>query len=319
MQRREFFGFSIAAGLSAAGLPGCSDSGPLKFGIHPWIGYEPLYLADDFNWLPETVALVPGTSAKDSMEGLLSGTLEGAALTLDETIRVWSRGLELVVVAVADVSAGADALMVKPSITELADLKGQRIAVELDGVSGVMLFKILEVAGLGPSDVIKVDLPVSQHAQAWSRGDVDASVCYEPTASLIENAGGVRLFDSSDIPETIFDLLVVTRKAADRNSRAVRDLIIGHLTGLRHLVRSMHDSVYRIATRQGISPDEVRAALASVMLPDLAANQRYLRAAGPIETMADSLSRLMLAEGMIDRNPGIERLSDPSFLPTRVP
>ena len=58
MQRREFLGLSIAAGLSAAGLPGCSDSGPLRFGIHPWIGYEPLYLAGDFNWLPATVALL---------------------------------------------------------------------------------------------------------------------------------------------------------------------------------------------------------------------------------------------------------------------
>ncbi|TYC57055.1 nitrate ABC transporter substrate-binding protein [Marinobacter sp. BW6] len=319
MQRREFLGLSIAAGLSAAGLPGCSDSGPLRFGIHPWVGYEPLYLADDFNWLPPTVGLKPGTSAKESMEGLLSGALDGAALTLDEVIRVRSRGLELVVVAVADVSAGADVLMVKPSIPELSALKGQRIAVELEGVSGIMLMEILEVAGLGQNDVVKVDLPVSRHAEAWARGEVDASVCYEPTASVIENAGGVRLFDSSDIPETIFDVLAVTREAADRNARAVRDLVIGHFTGLQHLVRSMHDSVYRIATRQRISPDEVRAALANVMLPDLAANQRYLSAAGPIEAMAKSLSRLMLSEGMIDQNPGIQSLSDPSFLPARVP
>lgn len=319
MQRREFLGLSIAAGLSVAGLAGCSGSGPLRFGIHPWIGYEPLYLANDFNWLPETVTLVPGSSAIDSMEGLLSGVLDGAALTLDEAIRVWSRGLELVVVAVADVSAGADVLMVKPSIQELNALKGKRIAVELNGVSGIMLQKILEVAGLGPNDVTKIDLPVNQHTEAWSRGEVDASVCYEPTASVIENLGGVRLFDSSDIPETIFDVLVVTRQTADRNSRGVRDLVRGHFTGLQHLVRSMHDSMYRIATRQRISPDEVRAALASVMLPDLAANQRYLRASGPIETMAGSLSHLMLAEGMIDRNPGIQRLSDASFLPARIP
>ncbi|MBL3823323.1 MULTISPECIES: ABC transporter substrate-binding protein [unclassified Marinobacter] len=319
MQRREFLGFSIAAGLSAAGLPGCSSSGPLRFGIHPWIGYEPLYLADDFNWLPETVALRPGTSATDSMEGLLAGALDGAALTLDETIRIWSRGLELVVVAVADVSAGADVLMVKPAIDELAALRGQRIAVELNGVSGIMLLKILEVAGLGPNDVTKVDLPVSQHADAWSRGEVDASVCYEPTASMIESLGGVRLFDSSDIPETIFDVLVVTRETAKKNSSSVRDLVRAHFAGLQHLVRNMHDSVYRVADRQGIAPDEVRSALATVMLPDLAANQRYLRAAGPIETIAGSLSRLMLAEGMIDRNPSIQRLSDPLFLPARVP
>lgn len=318
MQRREFLGLLIAAGLSVSGLAGCSGSGPLRFGIHPWVGYEPLYLADDFNWLPETIVLVPGTSAKHSMDGLLSGAIDGAALTLDETIRLSSRGLELLVVAVVDVSAGADVLMVRPSITDLAGLKKQRIAVELNGVSGIMLFKILEVAGLSPSDVIKVDLPVSEHAQAWSRGEVDACVCYEPTASMIENAGGVRLFDSSDIPETIFDVLVVTREAADRNPRAVRDLVSGHFRGLQHLVRSMHDSVYRIATRQGISPDEVRTALATVMLPDLAANQRYLRTEGSIETMARSLSSLMMAEGMIEQNPEIQQLSDASFLPARV-
>ena len=318
MQRREFLGLSIAAGLSAAGLPGCSDSGPLRFGIHPWIGYEPLYLAGDFNWLPATVALVPGTSAKDSMEGLLSGALNGAALTLDETIRLWSRGLELVVVAVADVSAGADVLMVRPTIADLSALKGQRIAAELNGVSGIMLLKILEVAGLGPDEVIKVDLPVDQHAGAWSRGEVDASVCYEPTASVIENSGGVRLFDSSDIPETIFDLLVVTRETAERNRSAVLDLVSAHFAGLQHMVRSMHDSVYRIADRQGIAPDDVRAALATVMLPDLAANQRYLVASGRLETVARSLSRLMVEEGLITRAPEFQHLSDSSFLPRRT-
>lgn len=31
---------------------------------------------------------------------------------------------------------------------------------------------------------------------------------------MIESLGGVRLFDSSDIPETIFDVLVVTRETA---------------------------------------------------------------------------------------------------------
>ncbi len=63
MQRRDFLGFSIAAGLSVAGLAGCSKSGPLAFGIHPWIGYEPLYLASDFGWLPESITLSPGITS----------------------------------------------------------------------------------------------------------------------------------------------------------------------------------------------------------------------------------------------------------------
>lgn len=318
MQRRDFLGISIAAGLSMAGLAGCSKSGPLAFGLHPWIGYEPLYLAENFGWLPKSIVLRTGSSSSDSMAGLLSGELGGAALTLDETIRVWSQGTELVVVAVANVSAGADVLVVRPPIAELADLSGQRIAVEQNGVSGILLLKVLEVAGLTRDDIVAVDLPVSQHPEAWARGEVDASVCYEPTASALQREGGVRLFDSSDMPETIFDVLVVTRDTADRNPGTVRDLIGAHFSGLQHLVRSPHDAVYRVASRQGIGPVDVRNALATVMLPDLAANQRYLAASGRVETMARSLSRLMLSEGMISSEPGFQRLCDPAFLPRRV-
>jgi len=319
MQRRDFLGLSIAAGLSVAALAGCSRPEPLRFGIHPWIGYEPLYLARDFGWLPASVLLSSGSSSRDSMAGLLSGQLQGAALTLDETIRVWSEGTELVVVAVADVSAGADALITRPSITELAELRGKRIAVEVNGVSGVMLLKILELAGLAWSDVVVVDLPVSQHAGAWSRGEVDAAVSYEPSATKLQREGGVRLFDSSDIPETIFDLLVVTRDTAEQNPGAVRDLVLAHFRGLRHLVRSMHDAVYRVADHQGIAPEDVQSALATVMLPDLVANQRYLARVGRVENTARSLSQLMFRTGMIRREPDLRHLGDSSFLPRSLP
>lgn len=318
MQRRDFLVLSIAAGLSVTGMAGCSKSGPITFGVHPWIGYEPLYLARDFGWLPETVTLSSGSSAKDSMNGLISGDLDGAALTLDETIRVMSEGVELVVVAVANVSAGADALVTRPHISELADLRDQRVAVELGGVSGIMLLRILEVAGLDLDDITRVDLPVSQHVEAWSRGEIDASVSYEPTASALVNSGGVRLFDSREMPETIFDVLVVTRQKADSRPGVVRDLVAAHFAGLQHLVRSMHDAVYRVASRQGIQPEDVRSALATVMLPDLAANQRYLSSSGRVEVVARSLYRQMLSEGMISTEFELQRLCDSAFLPRRV-
>lgn len=319
MQRRDFLGLSIAAGLSVVGLAGCSRSESLAFGIHPWIGYEPLYLARDFGWLPASVVLSSGSSSRDSMAGLLSGQLQGAALTLDETIRVWSEGTELVVVAVADVSAGADALITRSSLNELAELRGKRVAVDVNGVSGIMLLKILELAGLAWSDILVVDLPVSQHAEVWSRGEVDAAVSYEPTATKLVREGGVRLFDSSDIPETIFDLLVVTRNTAEQNPGAVRDLVMAHFRGLRHLVRSMHDAVYRVADHQGIAPEDVQSALATVMLPDLVANQRYLSRSGRVENMASSLAQLMFRTGMIRQKPDFRRLCDSSFLPRSLP
>lgn len=314
MNRRQFLQLSVAA-LSALGLAGCSKSAPLRTGIHPWIGYEPLYLAEEFGWLPDSVRLVKHSAASDSMAGLLAGELDAAALTLDEALRVYAEGVPLRVVTVTNVSVGADVLVVKPSITSLAGLRGRPIAVELGGVSGIMLFSVLERAGLSTDQVSLVDLPVNRHLSAWQNGDIEASVCYEPTASVLEQAGGTRLFDSSHVPDTIFDTLIVTEAAARRKPGSVRDLVYGYFRGQHHLVRSMHDALYRVATRQGITPDSVRRSLATVMLPELAANQRYLAHHGRIEVVAKRLSGILVREGLMASHPVYERLCDPSFLP----
>jgi NitT/TauT family transport system substrate-binding protein len=318
MRRRHFLGLSIAASLMAAGLSGCASRPPLRMGIHPWIGYEPLYLAEEFAWLSESVALVKGESVADTLARLRAGELDGAALTLDEVLRARDQGSDLVVVGVTDVSAGADVLMVQPSIKTLTGLRGQRVAVELAGVSGIMLLKILERAGLERGDVTEVNLPVSEHQAAWQRSEVTASVCYEPVASALEAQGGVRLFDSGDIPETIFDVLAVTRQAAESRPQAVRELLEGHFAGLQHLVRNRHDAIYRVAGRQNTTPEAIRRALATVMLPDLAANQRYLAATGRVELVARNLAHIMIRAGMLGQMPDSRLMSDPAFLPRSV-
>jgi NitT/TauT family transport system substrate-binding protein len=84
------------------------------------------------------------------------------------------------------------------------------------------------------------------------------------------------LFDSRELPDTIFDVLAVTHRAEGRQPGPIKDLVAGHFAGYRYLVRNLHDAVYRIATRQGMAPELIRQALATVMLPDLAASQQFL-------------------------------------------
>lgn len=317
MHRRHFLQLSLAAGVSAS-LFGCSQKRPLRTGVHPWIGYETLYLAEEFGWLPSTVQLSKGHSAQDSLQGMLAGELDAAALTLDEALRVQAGGVPIRVVAVTNVSVGADMVLARPEITNLADLAGRSIGVELSGVSGVMLFSMLEAAGLRSDQVSMVDLPVSQHLEAWNQGVIDVSVCYQPVAARLEQAGAVRLFDSSQLPDTIFDLLVVSQAAERKQSAAIEELVRGHFLGLRHLVRNMHDSVYRIATRQQVAPDAVRESMATVMLPELAANRRYLQRGGRVETVAHRLADILAREGLIEQVPVLEGLVSRDYLPRSV-
>lgn len=317
MHRRHFLQLSLAA-TALAGLPGCSRTPPLRTGVHPWIGYETLYLAEEFGWLPSRVQLVKGQAARDSLHAMLAGELDAAALTLDEALRVQAAGVPLRVVTVSNVSVGADMVMGRPEIQNLADLAGRSIGVELEGVSGVVLFAMLEKAGLRSDQVSVIDLPVNEHLDAWNKGLIDASVCYQPTASRLAQAGAVSLFDSRDIPDTIFDLLVVTQQAERRQPDAIKALLQGHFQGLQHLVRNRHDSVYRIATRQGVSPDAVRQAMSMVMLPELAANRRYLAPGGRVETVARRLSDTLLREGLIQQAPDLVDLCRRDYLPESV-
>jgi NitT/TauT family transport system substrate-binding protein len=283
--------------------------------VHPWIGYETLYLAEEFGWLPPTVQLSKGQTSRDSMHGILAGELDAAALTLDEVLRIQAGDVPVKVVAVADVSVGADMVMVRPEIDRLEALAGQSIGVDLAGVAGIMLFAVLERAGLRSDQVSIVNIPVNQHLEAWNEGAIDVSVCYQPTASRLGNAGAVRLFDSSQMPDTIFDVLVVTEKAERKQPSAVEDLVRGHFLGLRHLVRNMHDAVYRIATRQQITPETVREAMATVMLPELTANRRYLSPGGRVEIVAHRLGNILVREGLIEQSPDIANLCTRDYLP----
>lgn len=270
------------------------DRQPLIVGIHPWIGYEPLYLAQEFGWLPETVQLRSGESASDSLMGLQTGELDAAALTLDEVFRLRGQGIDMIVIAVLNVSAGADVVMVKPEITMLNKLAGRRIAVELSSVSELMLLKTLKQAGLRREDVKLVDLPpVSSQLQAWQAGEIDAAVTYEPTASLLERLGAVRLFDTRQLPDLIFDVLAVRQDRIPGHETSLRALTAAHFQGLKHLRSNRHDALYRIAARQRIRFEEAQRALAGVTLPNEQGNRLYLQPDSRFTHAAKELMKLL--------------------------
>jgi NitT/TauT family transport system substrate-binding protein len=218
--------------LGAAAMPSLLNKPTLKVGVHPWIGYESLYLARDFNWLPGNIELLEGGSAVASLDGIRRGELDAAALTLDEVFTARSEGVALTIVAVFDVSAGADVLMVKPGISNLNELAGARIAVEHSALGALMLAKVLTAAGLSREAVEIVNLAVDEHVAAWQAGSIDASICYQPIASKITDEGGRRLLDSGDFPDTVFDVFAVRPSVLRKSPQLITDLLSGHFKAL---------------------------------------------------------------------------------------
>jgi NitT/TauT family transport system substrate-binding protein len=281
------------------GLGGCSAPGPIAIASHVWPGYEFLFLAREMGWLnPEDAVLVETHHASESLEYLLSGKVRGAALTLDESLRVIQQGLPLCVVLLFDVSSGADALMVKSHIKSLSDLKGARIGVETTAVGALMLKKIMAKANLMPADIEVVHINNDTHLSNWQDNNLDALITYEPTATTIEQLGAVRLFDSREIPNTIFDVLAVRMDDAEQYRRQLQALISSHFRAQWAWKTNPIDTAYRLAKRLNAKGEDIPMLFRGLELPDLVYNRHML---GGDTSELIALSKEVCA--LIDMNP----------------
>lgn len=316
LSRRQFMFRSIFAATALGALSGCSCRQRLRVGVHPWIGYEPLYLAEDFDLLPKNISLVKGDSASETIRRLKANEVDAAALTLDEVFRVRNEGIPLTVVLIFDSSTGADMLLVHPDITALNQLKGKRIGYEGSAVGELMISKILLKAGLKPSDVIRVNtLTPDKQLNAWQNNEIDAVITYEPTATKLKAIGAQILFDSREIPETIFDVLAVKTDMLDDCSSSVEQLLKADFLALNRINTNFGDAVYRIANHEKIEPDAVKSALRGVVLPSLTVNRHYLSQQSSFYQAAKTLNKLMYEKGMLTKLDDFSNLFSHHYLP----
>lgn len=319
MNRRTFLSrLAYLPALAAMSwLPACTRSRPILVGIHPWIGYETLNLARELHWVPAEVQFRDGKDASDSLAALNAGELDAACLTLDETLAARAAGVPLTVVLVFDVSAGADMVLAHPSIESLAGLAGKRIGVEQNSVGELVLEKLLEAARLSRSALIRVNLPVGQQQiEAWQGNKVDAVITYEPAASKLLDLGARRLFDSRQMPDTIFDVLAVRADRIQGNQTALKSLVAAHFRALTHLQTNREDAIYRITEHQKISIGDLKRSLSGVALPSLVANHEYLSPKGGRLIMAaGNISKLMARQGRLQHDDTLDGLVMPDLLP----
>ncbi len=149
-------------------LLGCQpESDSIRIGSNRWLGYAPIYLADDLGWTaPSGIRLVEYPNTTGVLRGFRNGMLDAAMLTLDETLLLQDSAaeLDLEIILVTNVSAGADALFARAPLTNLKDLAGQRIGVENTALGAYFLSRVLDQARLRIDDLQVVSLPVHEQA-----------------------------------------------------------------------------------------------------------------------------------------------------------
>lgn len=289
-------------------LSGCTPAPvqPLRVGTNVWSGYEPLYLAQSLGWLKKpTVRMVEFTSTSDVLRAMRDHTLELAAITLDEALLLQQDDPDIRIILVMDESHGADALIAKPNIQSLHDLKGKKIGAETTALGAYMLSMILDHASLKRSDITLIPLPANQHALAFNHGRVDAVVTFEPFKSELQNTGASVLFDSRQVPGAIVDVLVVHDDILAKHQTRLTQLVRIWFQSLRYLREKPEDAARRMQPRLKLPIDQVLAQYKGIKLLTLEENMALLQGNSKSILYGNTLKMgdMMIAEKLITKLP----------------
>jgi NitT/TauT family transport system substrate-binding protein len=306
---------ALSLGLVAGFVVGChrTTEPAMRIGMNVWPGYEPLFLARAAGRLPESeYRLVEFSNASGVARSFRNGTIEAACLTLDEVIYTIQDGMDPVIVLVLDQSHGADVVLARPELRDLAGLKGKRIGVEVNAVGTYTLTRALQHGGLTLHDVTVVHLPLEKHHEAFASRTVDAVVTFEPARTKILALGAIDIFNSAAIPGEIVDVLVVRRDYAVRHPDRLAALRDGWFAALAQLQRSPRQAAQIMAVREQVTTEEFEASLNGLYFPNPAETRAMIGGPQPqLLATGERLKKVMRDAKLLERDVPLTSLFTP--------
>jgi NitT/TauT family transport system substrate-binding protein len=287
------------------GACGSEPRYPLRIGINPWPGYEFLFLAEAqglFERHGADIELVEFASLGDVRRSFERGQVDGMASTLIEVLQArYQSQREPQIVMVADYSNGADVILARAPIDSIAALRGKRVAAESASLGFFMLHRALELEGMSPKDVSVVAMDQTELCDALRNERVEAVVTYPPSSIEIERDLRVNeLFSSADIPGEVVDVITIDKSVLDQRSDDARRLILAWDDALRFAKRHPAEAYRIMASRQGIEPEEFRAALAGIQVLTSAEQKPLFESDQGLRRTIGMLDKAMRAAGLVD-------------------
>lgn len=154
----------------------------------------------------------------ESMNQYTAGAYDAVTLTNMDGLSIPAAGgVDTTAVVIGDFSSGNDAVILKDG-TELADITGQTVNLVEFSVSHYLLARALDSVGLTERDVNVVNTADPDMVGAFQTADVTALVTWNPMVSeILTLPGATSVFDSSQIPGEIIDMMVANTEVLEAN------------------------------------------------------------------------------------------------------
>lgn len=189
---------------------------PIRIGVNSWPPCEVWYLAEELGYFQDLpVELVRFTAWSDNMASLYVDKIDITHSTYFNSIYFSDKGEDAVLLAPIDYIVGGDGMAIKEDIEDIADLKGKKVAVEVGTDEHYLLYKALEIKGIGVDEIEIISTPSYEAHNAFIENRVAGIFTYEPFLSIGANDGsGKIVFTTADLPGHMIDALVTSKQAS---------------------------------------------------------------------------------------------------------
>ncbi|WP_237416601.1 MULTISPECIES: putative urea ABC transporter substrate-binding protein [Halomonadaceae] len=156
----------------------------------------------------------------ESINQYTSGRFDGCTMTNMDALTIpASGGVDSTALVVGDFSDGNDGIVMKNE-DDLAEIEGKRVNLVELSVSHYLLARGLESVGLSERDIEVVNTADADIVSAFATPDVSSVVTWNPQlSSVLEQPNANLVFDSSQIPGEIMDLMVVNTETLEANPK----------------------------------------------------------------------------------------------------
>jgi len=194
-----------------------------------YAGWEPWgYAAESgivAKWAKKEGIKIDVTLVNDYVESInlfTAGTFDACSMTNMDALTIPAvGGIDTQAIIVGDYSNGNDGIVAKGAST-VADLKGRTINLVELSVSHYLLARALDMAQLAEKDIKLVNTSDADIAAVFTNDPKGAAVTWNPPLMEASKAPGSKvIFDSSQIPGEILDLMVTRADGDERLKRAL--------------------------------------------------------------------------------------------------
>jgi len=242
-------GLLLQTGASSGGEQHQPEPITMKVLLLPFLNFAPFFIAEEEGYFAEQdlqVEFVRMSRSTAAVPMLVQGELDVfAGYPSIGLLNAMARGARIKFVAgkgyIAPTGCSSHALVVRRVLVEggeldsPAQLQGRRIAAYRASLSGYLVEKVLNTAGLTLEDVEISKIPTPAQPEAFEKNTIDAAASGEPWLTRILQAGHAVLWMPAQqvIPDFQRAVIVYGASLLNENPEAGRRFMVAYLKAVR--------------------------------------------------------------------------------------